>query len=150
MMIKINGMPLAATVNQQIEMNPSVGEVVVAKWGNKKLKQMAISLWTLSGVMLSRAAEAGFYEQMKPLLQVFQEMALGFGSLAIIAGLVLMVVKKRWGTLTLQMTAVVVLGIFLAPSILMLIAIVGTYLNDGLYQAFKEVWKSKPVMGGGE
>jgi len=149
MIIRMNGVQLAATVNYPVSVEgPLNGEVLVARWGNKKLMKLAVLLWTVSGTMLTRGTEAGFYEQMKPLMGVFQEMALGFGSLAIIAGLILLVVKKKWGKLTLQMTAIIILGIFLAPSILMLIAIIGTYLNDGLYKAFQEVWNAKPAMGG--
>jgi hypothetical protein len=143
--IRVNGVELPQVKAYEEFVNE---EIIVAKWGNKKLKKLMVTLWTLSGTMLTQAANAGFYEQMKPLMEVFQEMALGFGSLAIIAGLILFAVKKRWGTLTLQVTAIVVLGVFLAPSIVMLIAIVGSYLNDALYQAFKEVWHTKPAMGG--
>jgi hypothetical protein len=131
----------------------SINEFLAAKevedyvtWANKnrkRLKKLAVFLWTLSGTMLTRVGEASFYDNMKPLLLVFQEMSIGLGSFAIIIGLGLLVIKKRWGVMTLKMIAIIVLGVFLAPSALLLIAIVGTYTNDALYEAFKEIYNGK-------
>jgi hypothetical protein len=143
MIVKINGVPL--------EMYPricDIDEVIVVKKGvNTNLKKIAVTLWTVSAAMLvkSKAYADGFYEEIQPLFYVFQEMALGIGALAIIAGLVLLVFKKRWGQITLKTTAFIVGGVFLVPSVLMLLAIIGTYLNDALYEALQNVREAKEI-----
>lgn len=130
----------------------SPDQLVVSKSGNKKLKRIAITLWTLSGSFFAKAAMAAtnsgsFYQQMQPLYHVFQDMALGLGGLSLLCGLVLMVVKRRWGTMTLKTTAIIVAGVFLVPSGLMLLAIIGTMLNDSLWQAFNNIRDAQAVMG---
>jgi magnesium-transporting ATPase (P-type) len=124
--------------------------LVVKKSMNPKLKKLAMTLWTVSGsffTLYKTSAETGLWEDMQPLIWIFQEMALGLGVLAIIAGLILLVVKKRWGQVTLKTTAIIILGVFLIPSALMLLAIIGTYLNDALYTALQKIREAKAVTG---
>ncbi len=125
-------------------------EMIVAKWGNPKLRTMAIGFWTASASMMAKDVHASsFYEQLQPLIHEFQSIALGLGVLSIIAGLALLAVKKRWGAVTLKTTAFVVGGVFLAPAAIMLFAILAMTLNDALLEAFKNVQDGnvKDVMG---
>jgi hypothetical protein len=147
MIVKMNGQYLMTVGLPSMESE----EVRVSRSINPKLKKIAIALWTLSGSLMSKTALAAggtsFYEQMQPLNWVFQDIALGLGSLALLVGFILLVVKKRWGTLTLKTTAVVVGGVFLAPSILILLAIVGGSLNDALWNALQGMREAKAVGG---
>lgn len=121
-------------------------EVVVVKKSNK-LKNFAIALWTSSGLLFTKtvAHAESFYESMKPLTLTFQDIALGLGILSALSGFILLGVKKRWGEATLKTTAFVVGGVFLVPSMLMLIGIIGTTLNDALTEAFEQVRGAKEV-----
>lgn len=134
MIVKLNGIYWFDTDNR-----PIVEELVVLKKSNK-LKKFAIALWTASGMTLTQTVHAeSFYESMRPLTHVFQDIALGLGILFALAGFILLGFKRRMGTATLKTTAMVVGGVFLVPSILMLVAIVGTMLNDALVEAFQGV-----------
>ncbi len=115
-------------------------DICVIKKSNK-LKAFALSLWTGSGILFANQhAHAGsFYDSMKPLTETFQDIALGMAIIFSLAGFILLGFRRRWGETTLKTTAVVVIGVFLVPSILMLIAIVGTMLNDALGDAFHSV-----------
>jgi hypothetical protein len=142
MIVKMNGQFLMEIGSGSPKVNDE--EIVIVKKGfNKQLKTLAITLWTLAGSLIAKSktfAEGGtFYEEIQPLFWVFQDMALGIGALALIAGFVLLVFKKRLGQMTLKTTAFIVAGVFLVPSALMLLAIVGTYLNDALYEALQNV-----------
>ncbi|MGJ9460145.1 hypothetical protein [Oceanobacillus sp. CF4.6] len=107
---------------------------------SNKLKAFALTLWTTSGLLFTQKAHAeSFYESMQPLTHVFQDIALGLGILFALSGFILLGFKKRAGTATLKTTALVVGGVFLVPSILMLVAIVGTMLNEALVEAFQGV-----------
>lgn len=147
MIVKMNGQYWFDTEQQGSE---DYEEVIVAKWGNPKLRTIAIGLWTASASLMAKDVHASsFYEQLQPLIHEFQSMALGLGVLAIIAGLALLAIKKRWGAVTLKTTAFVVGGVFLAPAAIMLFAIIAMTLNDALLEAFKDVQGSnvKDVMG---
>jgi membrane-associated PAP2 superfamily phosphatase len=145
MIVKMNGQYFFDT-----EERSDFDEVVVVKKSNK-LKKFALTLWTTSGLMFAKTTQAEtFYENMQPLTYTFQDIALGLGILSALAGFILLGVKKRWGAATLKTTALVVGGVFLVPSLLMLVAIVGTMLNEAFVEAFQDVRGSgevKDVMG---
>ncbi len=108
MIVKINGQFWYDTEHRNENGHE---EVIVAKWGNPKLRTMAIGFWTASASLMAKDVHASsFYEQLQPLIYEFQSMALGLGVLAIIAGLALLAVRKRWGTVTLKTTAFIVVG----------------------------------------
>jgi hypothetical protein len=157
MIVKVNGQYLM-TVGEK---NCPVKEeevIVIGRGFNYKLKKMAISLWTLSAsfmvkstALAAEATSSSLWIQMKPLIYFFQDMAMVFGVLAIIAGLILLVVKKRWGVTTLKVSAFVVLGIFLVPSAVLLLAILGMFLDDSLtsvLNGIREARETVPVNGG--
>lgn len=144
MIVKMNGNFSFDTVE------PSVVPERVQKGTNPNWRKVAIPLWTTSGMMFSKVAYAGgFYDRMQPLIDQFQEMALGMGVLGLMAGLGILAFQKRWGKATLKTTAFIVGGVFLAPSAIMLFAIIAMTLNDALLHAFQQVQGSnvKGVMG---
>jgi hypothetical protein len=147
MIVKMNGQYLMTVGLPSMESE----EVRVSRSINPKLKKIAIALWTLSGSLMSKTALAAggtsFYEQMQPLNWVFQDLALGLGSLALFAGLILLGVKKRWGAVTLKTTGLIIAGVFLIPSALMLLAIIGVLMNDALWTAFNNIREVKAVSG---
>jgi hypothetical protein len=157
MIVKVNGQYLM-TVG--VERSYSNGDemIVIGKGVNSKLKRMAITLWTLSASFMVKSnalaadvSSSSLWVQMKPLMYFFQDMAMVFGVLAIIAGLILLVVKKRWGVTTLKVSAFVVLGVFLVPSAVLLLAILGMFLDDSLtsvLNGIREARDSVPVDGG--
>jgi hypothetical protein len=115
-------------------------DFVVVKKSNK-LKAFALTVWTTSGILFTQhqASAETFYDSMKPLTNTFQDIALGLGMLFALSGFILMGFRRRIGEATLKTTALVVGGVFLVPSILMLIAIVGTMLNESLTSAFENI-----------
>lgn len=142
MIVKLNGQYWFNT-NE-----PAFEEFVVVKKSNK-IRNFALTLWTTSGILsaFSTANAESFYETMKPLEFTFQDIALGLGILSALAGFILLGIKKRWGVTTLKTTALVVGGVFLVPSALMLIGIVGTLLNDALTVAFENIRGAEDVKG---
>jgi hypothetical protein len=144
MIVKINGKSLEMTY-------PNLSHEVIepiSKKDYKNLKKLAVTLWTLSGTMLMKSAHAGtFYQEMKPLYVVFQEFALGFGALALIIGLIVFAFKKRVGKSIVVVTGLVIAGVFFVPSILMLLAIIGTMVDSALYDALQGIRGVEDVKG---
>lgn len=133
MIVKLNGNYWFDTEKREL------GELAIFKKSNK-LRSFAIGLWTISGMAITQTVHAqSFYDSMRPLTEVFQDIALGMGILFALAGFILLGFKRRAGTATLKTTAMVVGGVFLVPSILMLVAIIGTMLNEALVEAFQGV-----------
>jgi hypothetical protein len=157
MIVKVNGQYLM-TVGVERSYSNDDEMIVIGKGVNSKLKRMAITLWTLSASLMVKSnalaadvSSSSLWVQMKPLMYFFQDMAMVFGVLAIIAGLILLVVKKRWGVTTLKVSAFVVLGVFLVPSAVLLLAILGMFLDDSLtsvLNGIREARDSVPVDGG--
>ncbi|WP_068672262.1 hypothetical protein [Oceanobacillus sp. Castelsardo] len=135
MIVKLNG-------NYWFDTNEGHSDELVVVQRSNKLKKFALTLWTASGVFASNKAHAeteSFYESMRPLTHVFQDIALGLGILFALTGFILLGFRRRWGETTLKTTGFVVVGVFLVPSLLMLVAIVGTLLNEALTDAFENV-----------
>jgi hypothetical protein len=134
MIVNLNG-------NYWYDTEKQLNDNVIEVKKSKKLMNFAITIWTTSGLLFAKTAAhaESFYESMKPLNFVFQDIALGLGVLFAFSGFILLGVKKRWGAVTLKTTAMVVCGVFLVPSAIMLVAIVGTLLNDALTVAFENI-----------
>jgi hypothetical protein len=146
MNVRINGQPLEClpTVNED-------GILVLRNGINPKLKKIAITLWTVSGSLFTKsvaaASNGSFYERMQPLYHVLQEFALGLGGLALLTGIIMLAFKKRWGKSTLKVTSFVIGGVFLIPSAMLLLAIIGIMLNDAMYEAFKGIREADEIRG---
>lgn len=138
MIVKINGVEL------QDRSVLSVEEFVAENYTKKDIKQLkklSVWLWTISGSMLtqSRAFAAGsdnLWLEMKPIFGLFQEIGMVLGAFAIIGGLLVMIFKKRLATKIIGTAAIAVGGVFLVPSAIMLIAIIGSMMNDALTAVF--------------
>ncbi|WP_134682583.1 hypothetical protein [Brevibacillus migulae] len=137
MVVRINGVPLR-------ERAP-FDEVPTIKWRktiHPKMKQIAITLWTLSGTILANEhvqAVGSIAKEMKPLTDLFQELAMGLGALALIAGFAMFGFNKRLGKVTIMRTALIILAIFLCPSAILLLAIIGRYMNDAMWNVLQNI-----------
>jgi len=133
MIVKLNG-------NYWFDTDKQIMDEMVVVQKSNKLKKFALTLWTTSSILFAQKVHAEtFYDSMKPLTHVFQDIALGLGILFALTGFILLGFKRRWGETTLKTTGFVVVGVFLVPSLLMLVAIVGTLLNEALTEAFQNV-----------
>lgn len=144
MIVRINGVEL-------VDYSPVVIEELVVesykKKDIKKLKKLSLWLWSISGTMLAQtqafAAGTGvsnnLWIEMKPIFGLFQEIGMVLGAFAIIAGLIVMIFRKRMATKIIGTAAIAVGGVFLVPSAIMLIAIIGSLMNDALTSVFSSL-----------
>lgn len=138
MIVRINGVALPDASSRIIE------DFVVESYNKKdikKLKKLSVWLWSISGTMMVQsptlaAGTSNLWIQMKPVFGIFQEIGMVLGAFAIISGLIVMIFKRRLATKIISTAAVVVGGVFLVPSIIMLIAIIGSMMNDALTAVF--------------
>lgn len=154
MIVKVNGQYLM-TIGED---RPDMFEeemLVIGRGFNTELKKIAIAFWSLSASLFAKskvyaAAPTGssgqLWEEMKPLLYFFQDLAMFAGTLAIIAGIILLVVKRRWGIATLKTSAFAVIGIFLVPSAVLLLAILGMFLDDSLTAVLNNIREARDTM----
>ncbi|AXY83051.1 hypothetical protein vBBak6_091 [Bacillus phage v_B-Bak6] len=147
MIIKINGVAQIPSVGlkQRMKLEKYVEPEVLVKKRKVDLKKIATTLWTASGVFFAKhaafaaangAQKINLWEQLFPVFDIFQQLGMVFGAFALIAGLSVMFVKKRVGMGIIMTSAVVIAGVFLVPSAVMLIAIIGSMLNDTLVDVF--------------
>lgn len=151
--IKVNGNLVDRyVVNSYRIDNPCRGlEDIKVIWNPGKLKQIAITLWISSGIITSTHvnAQESVWKQMKPVFGVFQDMAMVLGAIAIIVGLIIMIFRKNIGWRVASTAGLVILGCFLVPSLVMLVAIIGGSLNDILSSAFENMQMRNSVKVGG-
>jgi hypothetical protein len=152
--IRINGNPIYYSpeikkIEHSIEEALKVGsEEGMKLLVTRKGKAAIVSLWSFSGVMLAQteihaaSMKPSMWKEISPVFGVFQEIAMVTGSLAVITGLIIMVFKKSLGWTVITTATCVVLGCFLAPSAVMLVAIVGKLLNGALSNAFEAFQQS--------
>lgn len=145
MIVRINGVELPDRTEAIVE------EFVVENYTKKEiksLKKLNTWLWTTTGVLMSgnnafAAATGGTHNnlwlEMKPIFGLFQELGMVLGALAIIGGLIVMIFKKRAATKIIGTAAIAVGGVFLVPSAIMLIAIIGSMMNDALTTVFSNL-----------
>lgn len=150
MIVKINGVKQIPSVGLKQRMNLDKyiePEVLVTK---KKfnLKKLAVTLWTTSGIFFAKhaafaagqgASRINLWDQLFPVFDIFQQLGMVIGAFALIAGLSVMFVKKRVGMGIIMTSAMVIAGVFLVPSAVMLIAIIGSMLNDTLVDVFNNL-----------
>lgn len=151
MIIKINGQEITPVISTTVEEEI----IVIGRGSNKKLRRIATMFWSISATFMvksqalaaSATGSGQLWEQMKPLLYFFQDMAMFAGTLAIIAGIILLVFKRRWGIATIKTTAFAVAGIFLVPSAVLLLAILGMFLDDSLTTVLNGIREARMVGG---
>lgn len=149
MIVKINGVAQIPSVGlkQRMKLDKYVEPEVLVKKRKVDLKKLAVTLWTTSGVMFAKhavfAATEGqrinLWQQLFPVFDIFQQLGMVIGAFALIAGLSVMFVKKRVGMGIIMTSAIVIAGVFLVPSAVMLIAIIGSMLNDTLVDVFNNL-----------
>lgn len=142
MIVRINGVELPdyspAEIVENIEKSYTKKDI-------KKLKKLAIWLWSVSGAMLAQtpAFAAGgtknLWSEMTPIFGLFQEIGMVLGAFAIIGGLIVMIFKKRAATKIIGTAAIAVGGVFLVPSAILLIAIIGNMMNEALTTVFSNL-----------
>lgn len=141
MIIRINGTELES-------ITPSLSSISLeeylpkSKKEAKKIKKLAIWLWSLSGTMLinnQASAASDIWIKMQPLWSVFQDIAMVIGGIAIFSGLLIFYFKRNLGKSVIVSSALVIGGCFLVPSLIMLIAIIGNLMNDVLMDVFQNM-----------
>jgi len=140
--VRINGKQIKYTSNPENFTVQNMDAVkVLVKPLNKTTRLFSIGLYTLSGTLLSvtraHAASPSVWKEISPLFGVFQDISMVVGGLAVMIGLIVMIFKKKIGWAVINTAIVVVLGCFLVPSAVMLIAIIGGSLNTALEHAFE-------------
>lgn len=106
----------------------------------KKKGLINISLYGITGIQLISQiiqVKPSMWKEIMPVFSVFQEIAMVVGALAIITGLIVMVFKRKIGWTIISTAGLVVLGCYLVPSAVMLVAIIGKLLNGALSNAFE-------------
>jgi hypothetical protein len=149
MIVRINGVSINEfTGNKKLN---DVVEKVRLSWKpkNKKLRQLATFLWVTSASMFAKSTQAApsIWSEMQPVFGVFQDIAMILGALAILTGLIIMVFKKNVGVQVITTAGMVVLGCFLVPAAVMLVAIVGGLLNGALTNVFNNFQDGVQVGG---
>jgi len=151
MIVKINHVALIPSVGvkEKEKMEKFIEpEVVVKKKSKFNLKRIATTLWTTSGVLFAKhaafaagnaASRVNLWDQLFPVFDIFQQLGMVIGAFALIGGLSVMFVKKRVGMGIIMTSAMVIAGVFLVPSAVMLIAIIGSMLNDTLVDVFNNL-----------
>lgn len=149
MIVKINGVAQIPSVGlkQRMKLDKYIEPEVLVKKRKVDLKKLAVTLWTLSGTFFAKhavfAATEGqrinLWQQLFPVFDIFQQLGMVIGAFALIAGLSVMFVKKRVGMGIIMTSAIVIAGVFLVPSAVMLIAIIGSMLNDTLVDVFNNL-----------
>lgn len=146
--IRINGKQICYTSNHEIcdlNISQSLNEAanegirVLVKPIKKNKNTINLSIWSATGIMLYQAVakvQPSMWKEIIPVFNVFQEIAMVTGALAIITGLIIMIFKRKVGWTIINTAGLVVLGCFLVPSAVMLVAIIGKLLNSALTNAF--------------
>ncbi|WP_051567363.1 hypothetical protein [Brevibacillus borstelensis] len=143
MIVRINGVPLATAIGSE--------QVVVVK-PNPKLRQLAITLWTFAGSLLTQPvlASSGSMESVlklwgsfDPMFGTIQGLALVIGTLGLLAGIVIVIFQRRIGRMTLMTAGGVILGTALVPSMVLLLYFLGAMLNDAVQAGIKSAFLIK-------
>lgn len=142
--IRINGIRMLPEMPMK---NVSQYDVKCA-WNppSKTVKVAAINTWIVASTLLTTAkshaastlsSAPSIWSEMLPVFHVFQDISMVLGALAILSGLIIMIFKKSLGWTVVNTSIAVVLGCFLVPAAVMLLAIVGDLLNGSLQKAFE-------------
>lgn len=160
MIIKINGTPIHESYplfeKQQCKINLEKC-LPKSKKEMKRMKKLAMFLWSVSGSMLLKsqalAAEphsTSMWEQMQPLWSVFQDMSMVLGGIFLFTGLLIFLFKRSIGKRVIMTAVVVIGGCYLIPSIIMIVAIIGSMMNGVLTNVFNDLHLENSVKVGGQ
>jgi len=143
MIVRINGVPL----------EPAAGcERVVVVKPNPKLRQLAITLWTVAGSMMTAPAAANsgsmaavlkMWGSFSPMFGTLQGLALVIGTLGLLAGIVIVIFQRRFGRMTLMTAGGIILGTALVPSMVLLLYFLGAMLNDAIQAGIQSTFLQK-------
>lgn len=156
MILKINGQivnPYPPVSLEFVEIKPLIPK---SRKEARKMKKLATTLWGISGSILINsptfAAEnsASIWNQFQPLWSVFQEMSMIIGGIAIFVGLLVFLFKRNVGKNVITTAVIVVAGCYLVPSAIMLVAIIGSMMNDVLSGVFNNLHLENSVKVGGQ
>ncbi|TCJ00969.1 hypothetical protein [Cytobacillus praedii] len=155
MIIKINGAVINPSVTDPVDFDIK-SYLPKNKIELNKYKKLSTWLWTLSGtflfksnVLATSSGSTSMWVQMQPLWAVFQDIALILGGIAIFVGMLTFLFKRSVGKTVIVASVLVVGGCFLVPSALMLIAIIGSMMNDVLMGVFQNLdFKNSVKVGG--
>lgn len=142
MIVRMNGIVLPI---QEAAVADSDEVVLFKRSGiNPKLKRLAVTLWTLSGIIMTgghASASSGMDAVMKvwnsfaPFFGTMQGFAMVIGTLGLLAGLMVVGFKRQFGKVTIVTSIFIILGTALVPGMVMLIFFLGTVLNDAITEA---------------
>lgn len=142
--IRINGNIINQTKQHNIQIENEFNYVLK----KSKLKRIAITMFIASCSLYSKIAFAAsnttiqkftIWQSLQPVYDIFADLAMSIGSLGIIIGLVTAIFNKRLGIKVALTTTWAILGCFLVPSGVTLVAIVGHLINDTLIDAFNHI-----------
>jgi len=143
MIVRINGEPLALAAECE--------RVVVVK-PNPKLRQLAITLWTVAGSLMTAPAAADngsmtsvlkMWSSFSPMFGTLQGLALVIGTLGLLAGIVIVIFQRRFGRITLMTAGGIILGTALVPSMVLLLYFLGAMLNDAIQAGIQSTFLQK-------
>lgn len=143
MIVRINGVELADRTPVILEELEECVRDNYTKKDIKKLRKTLIWVWSIAGTMLTKstalAASNNLWVEMQPIFGLFQEIGMVLGAFSIIGGLIIMLFKKRMAIRIIGTAAIVVGGVFLVPSGILLLAIIGNSMNEALTNVFNHM-----------
>ncbi|WP_035295101.1 hypothetical protein [Brevibacillus thermoruber] len=143
MIVRINGVPLTSTIGTK---QPAV------VLPNPKLRQLATTLWTVAGAMLTTPALADtgsmasvlkLWGSFSPMFGTIQGLALVIGTLGLLVGIVIVIFQRRVGRMTLMTAGGIILGTALVPSMVLLLYFLGAMLNDAVQAGIRSAFLGK-------
>ncbi|TRY23695.1 hypothetical protein FOI68_20765 [Brevibacillus sp. LEMMJ03] len=143
MIVRINGVPLTSTIGTK------QAAVVLP---NPKLRQLATTLWTVAGAMLTTPALADtgsmasvlkLWGSFSPMFGTIQGLALVIGTLGLLVGIVIVIFQRRVGRMTLMTAGGIILGTALVPSMVLLLYFLGAMLNDAVQAGIRSAFLGK-------
>lgn len=151
--VRINGIDIDNFYCKNKLINHFTDILPKSRTESNKLKKLSIFLWSVSGSLLLQSksyAESGsLWTEMQPIWHVFQEIAMIVGAIALFVGLISFIFKRQLGKKMIVTTVVVVGGCYLVPAALMLLAIIGSMINDTLMNVFENSGLNNSVKVGG-
>jgi nitrate reductase gamma subunit len=93
----------------------------------------------IPSMAMAAAAKVGLIEKMDPLYRFMAEVIGALGTFAIMGGIIVYVFRRRTGTKILTVSTFAILAATLVPSIVLLLIIIGKYLNDTMETVLRDM-----------